>query len=35
MSYTPPEPEEDKPFDLEEYLKKNAHKGTKIHKLVY
>ena len=33
MNYLPPEPkEEEKPFDLEEYLKKNAGKSLKIQK---
>ena len=30
--YIPPEPKEEKPFDLDEYLKNNKGKGTKIHK---
>ena len=34
--YIPPKPksEEEKPFDLDEYLKNNAHKGTKIQKIL-
>jgi len=34
MEYSIPEPEEEKPFDLDEYLKNNRHKGKKIQKIL-
>ena len=33
--YLPPEPKEEKEFDLDEYLKKNKGKGIKIQKIVF